>query len=204
MSVSSPDERILGYLGRGLSLELSAVQTYSTQARLAASWGLDDAAQRFRDESREEMEHAERIIARMLALGVAPSASQLRPALVGTDLLALLQADYQFENELIGLYFAAANHAALVGRGDHRVFFQTLLEEERAHARELSAWIAQLGQAIDPAMASDNLALGSKEIGAPVATDDVAMASGMADRQHRIQAMAEQAQMRRARYRRHQ
>jgi bacterioferritin len=43
-------------------------------------------------EVREEMGHVERIIARMLALGVASNASQLRPATVGPDLLNLRQA----------------------------------------------------------------------------------------------------------------
>ena len=32
------DQRVLGYLGRALSLELSAVQLYTAQARLAESW----------------------------------------------------------------------------------------------------------------------------------------------------------------------
>ncbi len=40
------DERVLGYLGRALSLELSAVQLYSTQAMLVATWGLADVAEK--------------------------------------------------------------------------------------------------------------------------------------------------------------
>lgn len=143
-----PDPKILGYLGRALSLELSAVQTYSTQARLVATWGLDEPARRLREESLEEMQHVERIIARMLALGVAPSASQLRPAAVGPNLLALLQADYDFEMELVQLYYDAATHGARIGSPDDRMFFQTLLEEEQAHARELTQWLAQLDRPI--------------------------------------------------------
>lgn len=138
------DSRILGYLGRALSLELSAVQLYSTQARLVATWGLDEPARRLREEAHEEMQHVERIIARMLALGVAPSSSQLRPALVGTDLQALLQADYAFELELVQLYLDAARHSARIGSYDDRVFFTALLEEEQAHALELTEWMQAL------------------------------------------------------------
>ena len=144
MTAQRADHRILGYLGRALSLELSAVQLYSTQARLVATWGLDEPARKLREEAHEEMQHVERIIARMLALGVAPSASQLRPALVGPDLLSLLQADYAFELELVQLYLDAARHGARVGSRDDRVFFQALLEEEQAHARELIAWMQVL------------------------------------------------------------
>ena len=148
MTAHRTDQGILCYLGRALSLELSAVQTYSTQARLVATWGLDEAAKRLRDEAHEEMQHVERIIARMLALGVAPNASQLRPAKLGHDLQSLLQADHAFEMELVQLYFDAASHGARVGSRDDRVFFQSLLEEEQAHAQELTLWLRQLERPI--------------------------------------------------------
>ena len=144
MPAARVDQRILGYLGRALSLEFSAVQMYSTQARLVASWGLDGPAARLGAEAREEMGHVERIIGRMLALGAAPNASQLRPASVGPDLLTLLQADQVFELELVELYLHAARHAARMGSPDDRVFFQGLLEEEQAHAKELSQWIQEI------------------------------------------------------------
>jgi bacterioferritin len=147
MLYASADQRVLGYLGRALSLELSAVQLYSTQARLVATWGLAEPAERLRNESREEMEHVERVIARMLSLGVAPSASQLRPVRLGNSLLELLQHDLAFENELISLYSDATRHCARIGDHDGRLFFETLLEEERSHGRELGQWIEALQQA---------------------------------------------------------
>jgi bacterioferritin len=143
---ASADQRVLGYLGRALSLEFSAVQLYSTQARLVATWELAEPAERLRNESREEMEHADRIIARMLSLGVAPSASQLRPVRLGNSLRELLLHDLAFENELITLYSDATRHCALIGDHDGRLFFEALLEEERNHSRELSQWIEGLQQ----------------------------------------------------------
>lgn len=138
------DERVLGYLGRALSLELSAVQLYSTQAMLVATWGLADVAEKLRAESKEEMGHAERIISRMLALGVAPNASQLRPVSLGQTLLELLQFDLAFEKELIGLYEAAASHCVQSGDKDSRLFFEALLSEERTHEKDLLQWIEKL------------------------------------------------------------
>ena len=144
MPQARTDQRILGYLGRALSLELSAVQMYSTQARLVATWGLDEPARRLREEAHEEMQHVERIIARMLALGVAPNASQLRPVKLGADLQSLLKTGYAFEEELVELYAGAATYGARTGSHDDRVFFQTLLEEEQAHAQELIQWMQEL------------------------------------------------------------
>ena len=146
MYPASADPQVLGYLGRGLSLELSAVQLYSTQAVLAASWGLTDVAEKFRAESVEEMGHAERIISRMLALGVAPNASQLRPVRLGQTLQELLEIDHAFENELVKLYSDAAAHSGRAGDQDSKLFFETLLGEEQAHAKELLQWMEKLQQ----------------------------------------------------------
>jgi len=146
MSPVNPDPKVLGYLGRGLSLELSAVQLYSTQSRLVENWGLADVAKKFAAEAAEEMGHADRIISRMLALGVAPSASQLRPVKLGRNLEELLQADHAFEAELVGMYSAAVRHCARIGDHDGRLFFEALLQEEQGHAEELQRWLQELAQ----------------------------------------------------------
>jgi len=141
------DSRVLGYLGRALSFELSAVQLYTTQARLLGIWGLVEESARLREEAREELTHAERIIARMLALSVAPNASQLRPVKLGESLHDLLAYDVEFELELVHLYNQAVEHCSRVGDQDNRVFFESLLNEEKAHARELTEWLSKIGQA---------------------------------------------------------
>ena len=151
------DERVLGYLGRALSMELSAVQLYTTQARLVNGWGLDEPTKRFRHEAHEEMGHVERIISLMLALGVAPNASQLRPVKLGRDLRELLEYDRAFEDELVSLYRDAATHCAHSGHHECRLFFEELLEEESQHSRELAHWLAELEQpSVDPRLRGAN------------------------------------------------
>ena len=144
MLSANTDQRILGYLGRALSLEFSAVQLYTTQARLVENWGLSEVAKRLNNEANEEMAHANRIISRMLALGVAPNASQLRPVKLGADLQSLLRHDYDFEKELVGLYQAATEYCARNGDHDNRLFFEALLNEEQLHAQELAKWLNEL------------------------------------------------------------
>jgi bacterioferritin len=145
MHYVNADQRVLGYLGRALSLELSAVQLYSTQAQLLGAWGLAEASKRMIDEAREEMGHTDQIIGRMLALGVAPNASQLRPVKLGSNLLELLLHDYDFENELVRLYGQASRYCAGIGDHNSHTFFATLLKEEKAHAQELLDWLRELG-----------------------------------------------------------
>ena len=137
--------RVLGYLGRALSLELSAVQQYMTQASLVGLWGDADAAERFRRETVEEMQHAEKIVQRMLAVGVAPSASQLRAVTHAPDLIGLLRHNTQLENDLINLYAEASRVCVLVGDVSNEAFFRDLLNDEQHHGAELSAWLQSLG-----------------------------------------------------------
>ncbi len=138
------DQRVLGYLGRALSLELSAVQLYSTQASLVSSWGLHQPAKVLREEAYSEMSHAERIIQRMLAVGVAPNGSQLRPAALGRSLDELLDIDIRFEWDLIELYSGAVEHCQKIGDYDDRMLFKGLLDEEQVHHRQLIKWQADL------------------------------------------------------------
>jgi bacterioferritin len=142
--VEAAHPRVLGYLGRALSLELSAVQQYMTQASLVELWGDGDAADRFRQETVEELHHAERIVKRMLALGVAPAASQLLPVTHAADLVELLRRNAVLENNLIAHYAEAMRFCLQIGDGDQHAFFQALWQEEQHHGQELAAWLARL------------------------------------------------------------
>jgi bacterioferritin len=136
--------RVLGYLGRTLSLELSAVQQYMTQSSLLALWGDGGSADRFRQETVEEMQHAERLVQQMLRLGVAPAASQLKPVSTARDLIGLLQLNIVLEDELIELYAEASRFCLLIGDEANSTFFQDLWSEERQHGEELNQWLAVL------------------------------------------------------------
>ena len=136
--------RVLGYLGRALTLEYSAVQQYMTQTSLVALWGQAEAADRFRRETVEELRHAERIIEHMLMLGVAPAASQLRPVRAGADLNQLLHQDLELEEELVLLYGEAAHFCTVVRDEANGSFFRDLCEEERQHGEDLKEWLLQI------------------------------------------------------------
>ena len=144
--------RVLGYLGRALSLELSAVQQYMTQASLVELWGDGDAAERFRRETVEELQHAERLIQRMLALGVAPAASQLRPVAHAPDLVGLLRLNLALETDLINHYAEAVRFCVLVGDGDSEAFFRGLWSDEQHHGEDLGAWLRSLGSTRQPSL----------------------------------------------------
>jgi len=144
MIYANADQQVLGFLGRALSLEMTAVQQYATQAKLVSAWGLAEDAKKLQQESLEEMGHVERIISRMLALGVAPNASMLRPVKLGSNLRDLLIEDAVLEKDLVELYSQAAHHCARSGDHDGRKFFEGLLKEEQMHDTALAEWIKLL------------------------------------------------------------
>lgn len=136
--------RVLGYLGRALSYEFSAVQQYTSHAALCEGWNLPEAGEHWRQEAAEEMAHAERIIQRMVALGVAPNASQLRPVKAGRNLAELVAHGVQLERDIVALYGDAVLTCLRSGDQHNADFFQQLLDEERQHAHELKHWYGSL------------------------------------------------------------
>ncbi len=132
--------RAAGFLGRALSFELSAVQQYMAHAALCEAWNLTDEGRHWREEAAGETKHAERIIQRMVKLGVVPSASQLRPVKVGGSLGELIAHNVRLEQDIVSLYSDATVTCLRGGDSDNAGFFQKLLDEEQEHARELQAW----------------------------------------------------------------
>ena len=145
MVMDADQPRVLADLGRALSLELTAVQQYLPPAALLGLWGDEASAERFREETVEEMQHAERIVQHMLSLGVAPAASQLQPVRHAPDLLGLLEQNTEREEQLIHHYDQAARFCGLVADQRNGDFFRSLLEDEQHHGRELEAWLQELG-----------------------------------------------------------
>ena len=136
--------RVLGYLGRALSHEFSAIQQYLTHAQLVGFWGLQDVAKHFADEAAEEQGHAARLTHRMLELGAMPNASQLTPVRAGGSLLELLEHNRAMEARAVEIYREAASYCSLINDLTDRDLFATLMKEEMEHARMLDTWIANL------------------------------------------------------------
>lgn len=144
MAMAAVHPRILGFLGRALSLELTAVQQYMTQASMVELWGDAEAAARFRQLTIEELRHGERLVQRMLALGVAPAASQLRPVQHAADLVGLLSVNGVLEHDLIQLYGDAVRFCVLIGDAENADFFRALWNEEQHQGLELATWLQKL------------------------------------------------------------
>jgi bacterioferritin len=133
----SADPRTLGWLTRALAHEMRAVQQYLAQSVLAKLWGDAELTALLRREAEEEMEHAERLMARLIHLGVAPAAGNILPARLGRSRAELLAADRELEVDAVHLYQEAAAHARRMRDVDSLALFEGLLAEELKHVEEI-------------------------------------------------------------------
>ena len=140
------DPRISGYLSRALSHEMAAVQQYLLQAKLTGMWGLSAQSAKFRLDVSEELVHAERLMERMLILGIPCNATQLPPIRPGRTLEEMLQIDRLLEIEAIRLYEEAANYCGRRQDVETQALMLDILKDELGHLKELDQQLSTLPQ----------------------------------------------------------
>ena len=144
------DPRISGYLSRALSHEMAAVQQYLLQSKLTSMWGLSAQSAKLRLDVSEELVHAERLMERMLILGIPCNATQLPPIRPGRTLEEMLQIDRQLEIEAIRLYEEAANYCGRRQDVETQALMLDILKDEIGHLQDLDQQLATLAQDVRP------------------------------------------------------
>src|SRR5512140_2556933 len=91
------DERVVKKLDELLSDELTAINQYMVHSEMCANWGYVRLHQAVEKRARQEMHHAEELIARMLFLDGTPTVSRLNQVHIGVDVPKQLQADLDAE-----------------------------------------------------------------------------------------------------------
>jgi bacterioferritin len=79
------DDKVIEYLNRGLRSELTAVNQYWLHYRILDNWGYKQLAKKWRAESIEEMQHADRFTVRILFLEGFPNMQVLDALAISTS-----------------------------------------------------------------------------------------------------------------------
>ncbi len=106
------DAKVIDYLNKGLRSELTAINQYWLHYRLLDNWGYKDLAKKWRKESIEEMEHADKFVDRIIFLDGFPNMQVLDPLHIGQNVKEILDCDLQAEIDARALYQEAATHCA--------------------------------------------------------------------------------------------
>lgn len=95
------DKKVLGHLNALLAGELTAADQYFTHSRMYDNWGLSKLHERIAHEMSEELDHASRLIARILFLEGTPDLSKRDPLKIGKDVPEMLKNDLALELKVV-------------------------------------------------------------------------------------------------------
>ncbi|EJW13278.1 Bacterioferritin [Rhodovulum sp. PH10] len=127
------DAKVIEYLNKGLRSELTAVSQYWLHYRMLEDWGYLDLAKKWREESIEEMQHADKFIARILFLEGFPNLQVLDPLRIGQTVKEVLECDLAAEQEARALYQEAAAYCQSVKDFPSKNLFEELMTDEEGH-----------------------------------------------------------------------
>src|SRR6476659_1749291 len=125
--------RVIEYLNKALTHELTAVNQYWLHYRLLEDWGFTKLAKKERKESIEEMEHADKLVDRIIFLEGFPNMQVLDPLHIGQNVKEILDCDLKAELSARALYEEAATHAHGVRDYVTRDLFEQLMKDEEHH-----------------------------------------------------------------------
>jgi bacterioferritin len=127
------DAKVIEYLNKGLRSELTAINQYWIHYRLLDNWGYRDLAKKWRKESIEEMQHADKFTVRIIFLEGFPNMQVLDPLRIGQTVKEVLECDLQAELGARALYQEAATYCHSVQDYVSRELFEELMKDEEGH-----------------------------------------------------------------------
>ncbi|MEO3416646.1 bacterioferritin [Roseovarius sp. CAU 1744] len=127
------DSKVIDYLNKALRHELTAVSQYWLHYRLQDDWGLGRMAKKSREESIEEMEHADKLIERIIFLGGHPNLQKLDPLRIGQNPKETLECDLAAEQSARALYKEARDVCNDAGDYVTMKLFEDLMADEEGH-----------------------------------------------------------------------
>lgn len=134
---------MLNYL---LADELTAISQYMVHAEMCDNWGYEKLAQTTEKRAIEEMNHAEKHIARILFLEGKPIVSNLNKITIGPDVQTMLKNDHAAEEGAIKAYNEAIVLAGEVGDFATREILESILNDEDRHIDDIESLQSQIEQ----------------------------------------------------------
>jgi bacterioferritin len=133
------DQQVIDYLNKALRHELAAVNQYWLHYRILDNWGYKAFAKRWRDESIEEMQHADKLVARILFLDGQPNMQSLDQLRIGRGVKEIVECDLAAERDARTLYLEAARYCESANDRVSKNLFEELTADEEKHIDFLEA-----------------------------------------------------------------
>ncbi|ASY64626.1 Bacterioferritin [Sinorhizobium sojae CCBAU 05684] len=127
------DAKVIEQLNEALFLELGAVNQYWLHYRLLEDWGYTFLSKKEREESIEEMHHADKLIARIIFLEGHPNLQTVAPLRIGQNVKEVLKADLAGEYDARNAYKNSRDICHAAGDYISMRLFEELLSDEEGH-----------------------------------------------------------------------
>ena len=137
--------QVIERLNEALFLELGAVNQYWLHYRLLEDWGYQKLAKKEREESIEEMHHADKIIERIIFLEGHPNLQTVAPLRIGQNVKEVLESDLAGEYDARTSYRKSREICRDLGDFVTMELFEDLLKDEEGHINFLETQLRLLG-----------------------------------------------------------
>ena len=127
------DKKVIERLNEALFLELGAVNQYWLHYRLLDDWGFKRLADKERAESIEEMQHADKLVERIIFLEGHPNLQSVGPLRIGQNIKEVLEADLAGEHDARESYKKSRDICHDAGDYVTMKLFEELLIDEEGH-----------------------------------------------------------------------
>jgi bacterioferritin len=127
------DADVLTHLNLTLKNELTAINQYFLHAKMFEDWGLGRLASHEKDESIDEMRHADTLMERILFLEGLPNLQDLGKLYVGQNVKECLECDLKLEMEALPTLRDAIAFSEQAGDYVSRQIFRDILSSEEEH-----------------------------------------------------------------------
>jgi bacterioferritin len=121
---------VLDLLNNLLTIELTAINQYFVQGEMCKNWGYERLYAHFFQDSREEMDDAQRFIRHILYLDGVPNLQRLNQIGVGENVPEDLQLDLQLERGAVQVLTDSIRHCTEVGDFTTRGMLETMVASE--------------------------------------------------------------------------
>ncbi|SRR6056297_2394936 len=128
---SSP--KIVEFLNEALTSELTAINQYFVHSKLCESWGWKRLAEKYREESFEEMRDAEHLMDRIIMLDGMPNMQRIGSVRIGETVEEQLDVDRDLEVAAIERYRRGVALAVEEGDPGTRALLERLVVGEEEH-----------------------------------------------------------------------
>ena len=140
------NEEVLALLNNLLTNELTAINQYFVHAKMCENWGFERLAHKIREESIDEMRHADQVVGRILFLEGVPNLQRYHKLRIGETVKEQFESDLQLEYAAIAFLNQGIDTARKAGDNATEDLFTRILVSEEQHTDWLETQLELIRQ----------------------------------------------------------